>query len=274
MTVLGIAEHRRGDLRDVSFELASVGRELADATDSELHLAVIGGEVEAFADDLDREGVDVIHTIDEGEEFNHDIYVQAVEALHDDLGPDVLLMPHSVNGLDYAPAVASRLSLPLVTDAIGVERDDGLAVTREMYGSKVETVVDVDADRVALTVRPGEWPPVEGTGDADVSAFAVDIDESQVRSTVTGFEEVGGGDVDITDADVLVSVGRVSRRRRTSHWSRRSPTRSARRSRPPARSSTTAGSRRTGRSASPGRSSRRTSTSRSVSRGRSSTSPG
>ncbi|RJT00792.1 electron transfer flavoprotein subunit alpha/FixB family protein [Halococcus sp. IIIV-5B] len=208
MTVLGIAEHRRGDLRDVSFELASVGRELADATDSELHLAVIGGEVEAFADDLDREGVDVIHTIDEGEEFNHDVYVQAVEALHDDLSPEMLLMPHSVNGLDYAPAVASRLSLPLVTDAIGVERDDGLAVTREMYGSKVETVVDVDADRVALTVRPGEWPPVEGTGDADVSAFEVDIDESQVRSTVTGFEEVGGGDVDIADADVLVSVGR------------------------------------------------------------------
>jgi electron transfer flavoprotein alpha subunit len=29
-----------------------------------------------------------------------------------------------------------------------------------------------------------------------------------VRSTVTGFEEVGGGDVDISDADVLVSVGR------------------------------------------------------------------
>ncbi|EMA39537.1 electron transfer flavoprotein subunit alpha/FixB family protein [Halococcus hamelinensis] len=208
MTVLGITEHRRGDLRDVSFELATVGRELADATDSELHLAVVGGEVEAFADDLDREGVDVVHTVDEGEEFNHDVYVQAVEALHDDLDPDVLLMPHSVNGLDYAPAVASRLSLPFVTDAIGVHRDDGLAVTREMYGSKVETVVDVDADRVALTVRPGEWPPVEGTGDADVSAFEVDVDESQVRSTVTGFEEVGGGDVDITDADVLVSVGR------------------------------------------------------------------
>jgi electron transfer flavoprotein alpha subunit len=208
MTVLAIAEHRRGELRDVSFELATAGRELADATDGDLHLAVIGGAVEAFADRLDREGVDVIHTIDEGEEFNHDVYVQAVEALYDEVEPDTLLMPNSVNGLDYAPAVANRLSLPLVTDAIDIEHDGGLAVTREKYGSKVETVVEVDADRAAVTVRPGEWPPAEGTDDTEVRAFDADIDESAVRSTVTGFQEVGGGDVDISEAEVLVSVGR------------------------------------------------------------------
>jgi electron transfer flavoprotein alpha subunit len=208
MTVLAIAEHRRGELRDVSFELATAGRDLADATDGDLHLAVIGGAVEAFADRLDREGVDVIHTIDEGEEFNHDVYVQAVEALYDEVEPDTLLMPNSVNGLDYAPAVANRLSLPLVTDAIDIEHDGGLAVTREKYGSKVETVVEVDADRAAVTVRPGEWPPAEGTDDIEVRAFDAAIDESAVRSTVTGFQEVGGGDVDISEAEVLVSVGR------------------------------------------------------------------
>ena len=208
MTVLAIAEHRRGELRDVSFELATAGRELADATDGELHLAVIGGAVEAFADRLDREGVDVVHTIDEGEEFNHDIYTQAVAALYDEVEPDTLLMPNSVNGLDYAPAVANRRSLPLVTDAIDVERDGVLSVTREKYGSKVETVVEVDADRAAVTIRPGEWPPAEGTDDTEVRAFDADIDESAVRSTVTGFQEVGGGDVDISEAEVLVSVGR------------------------------------------------------------------
>ena len=208
MTVLAIAEHRRGDLRDASFELLTAGRDLADSTGGDLHVAVIGGEVEAFADELNREGVDVIHTVAEGEEFNHDVYTQTVEALYDEVAPDVLLMPNTVNGLDYAPAVANGLSLPLVTDAIDVDYGDTLDVTREMYGSKVETVVEVDADRVAISLRPGEWPPAEGTGDASVEEFDVDIDESAVRSTVTGFQEVGGGDVDITDAEVLVSVGR------------------------------------------------------------------
>ncbi|PSQ46023.1 electron transfer flavoprotein subunit alpha/FixB family protein, partial [Halobacteriales archaeon SW_12_67_38] len=138
----------------------------------------------------------------------HDVYVQAVEALYDEVEPDTLLMPNSVNGLDYAPAVANRRSLPLVTDAIDIKRDEGLSVTREKYGSKVETVVEVDADRAAVTVRPGEWPPAEGTDDTEVRAFDADIDESAVRSTVTGFQEVGGGDVDISEAEVLVSVGR------------------------------------------------------------------
>jgi electron transfer flavoprotein alpha subunit len=208
MTVLTIAEHRRGDLRDASFELITAGRDLADATDGDLHVAVIGGEVESFADELNREGVDVVHTVAEGEEFNHDVYTQTVEALYDEVAPEVLLMPNTVNGLDYAPAVANGLSLPLVTDAIDIEQGDSLEVTREMYGSKVETVVEIDADRVAVSIRPGEWPPAEGTGDADIEAFDVDIDESAVRSTVQGFQEVGGGDVDITEAEVLVSVGR------------------------------------------------------------------
>ncbi|MCF2241253.1 electron transfer flavoprotein subunit alpha/FixB family protein, partial [Halobacterium salinarum] len=35
-----------------------------------------------------------------------------------------------------------------------------------------------------------------------------DIDEDAIGATVNGFEEVGGGDVDIADAEFLVSVGR------------------------------------------------------------------
>jgi len=208
MTVLAVAEHRRGELRDVSLELLTAGRELADSLGEELHATVVGGDVDAFGEKLNREGVDAVHTVDAGEEFNHDVYAQVVAQLAEDLDPSVLLMPNSVDGLDYAPAVASRLDRPLVTDAIGLDADDGLTVTRELYASKVETTIDVHAEQAAVTLRPSEWPAAEGVGDATVEGFDATIDESAVRSTVTGFEEVGGGDVDITDADVLVSVGR------------------------------------------------------------------
>jgi electron transfer flavoprotein alpha subunit len=206
--VLAVADHRRGELRDVSYELLTAGRELADAMDGDLHAAVVGGDVETFADKLDREGVDVVHTVAEGGEFNHDVTVAAVTALFDALDPGAVVMPNSVNGLDYAPAVATRLSLPLVTDAVALDYDDGLTVTREMYGSKVETAVDVTSEPAALTIRGGEWPAVEGAGDAEIEAFEVDVDESSIRSTVRGFEEVGAGDVDISDAEYIVSVGR------------------------------------------------------------------
>jgi len=206
--VLAVADHRKGALRDVSYELLTAGRELADATGGDLHVAVVSGDVDGFADSLNREGVDAIHTVDYGEEFNHDVYFQATTALADSLDPQFLLLPNSVNGLDYAPAVADELDLPLVTDAVGMSFGDELTVVREMYGSKVETAIDVHADRAIVTVRGAEWPPAEGAGDAEISAADVAIDEDAVGSRVTGFEEVAGGDVDITQADVLVSVGR------------------------------------------------------------------
>jgi electron transfer flavoprotein alpha subunit len=206
--VLAVAEHRRGELRDVSLELIEAGRQLTEETGGDLHLAVVGGDVDSHAAQLNRPGVETIHTVDYGEEFNHDVYTQATEQLCADTGASILLVPHTVDGLDYAPAVAERLDLPLVTDAIDMTYDDGLAVTREMYGSKVETTIEVDGDTAAVTLRPTEWPQPEGDGDATVTEGAVSIDESAIGSTVTGFEEAGGGDVDITDADVLVSVGR------------------------------------------------------------------
>ncbi|MFB6360889.1 MAG: electron transfer flavoprotein subunit alpha/FixB family protein [Halobacteriales archaeon] len=205
--VLGVADHRRGSLRDVSHELITAGRDLADGIGGDLEMSVVGGDVDALAESLNRDGVATIHTVDEGEEFNHDVMVQAVTAMAAARDPDVILLPNSVNGLDYAPAVADALERPLITDAVGLDGADELVATREMYGSKVATTVEVDLPAV-VTIRSAEWPPAEGTGSAEIAPIEVDIDDSAVRSTVTGYEEAAGGDVDIAEADVLVSIGR------------------------------------------------------------------
>ena len=206
--VLAVADHRRGAVRDVSFEIVRAGRELADDLGGDLHLAVIAGDVEGFAERLSLEGVDAIHTVDAGEEFNHDLYAGATAALFEELAPTAVLMPNSVNGLDYAPAVANRLDVPLVTDAVDLAYDGGLEATREMYGSKVETTLEVNEEPVAVTARSGEWASVEETADVPVEAFEYDFDESASGARVQGFQEVGAGDVDIADAEFLVSIGR------------------------------------------------------------------
>jgi len=213
--VLAVAEHRRGELRPVSFEVLTAGREVADATGGDLLVAVIGGDVDGYAESLNREGVDVVYGVPNGEEFNHDVTVESLDALWDDLDASYLLAPNSVNGLDYVPAIAQRLDLPLVTDAIDLSVADGLEVTRERYGSKVETTVAVESgddeaasDGAVVSIREGEWPPAEGVGEASVETFDPTIDEARIRSTVTGFQEVGAGDVDISEAEFIVSIGR------------------------------------------------------------------
>ena len=130
--------------------------------------------------------------------------------LAEQLDPHVILAPQSVNGMDYAPAIATDIDAALVTDVIDLGDADanGLTVTREMYGSKVETTVAISGSPIVVTIRGGEWPPLEGTGEANVNSANVSFDSSTFGARVIGFEELTAGDVDIAEADVLVSVGR------------------------------------------------------------------
>jgi electron transfer flavoprotein alpha subunit len=135
--------------------------------------------------------------------------VQAGVQLVDAIDPTYVVAPNSVNGLDYVPAVANRLERALVTDVVDLTHNgDALVATREVYGGKVETTLGLLTDDAVVSLRAGEWPAADAAGDATVKAFDVDVDEAAVGSSVTGYEEVGGGDVDITEAEVLVSVGR------------------------------------------------------------------
>ena len=206
--VLAVADHRQGALRDVSFELITAATELTTQTDGHLHLLIIGGPVQEFAEELSLQGVDVIHTVDEGAEFNHDVYVQAITQVYEAVSPEYVIGPNSVNGLDYAPAVANALDLSLATDAVGLDVNDAtLNVTREMYGGKVATTNELGGPAV-VTIRGSEWPMAEEEGSASVQAVEFHLDEESVGSRVTGFRETTGGEVDISEADVLVSVGR------------------------------------------------------------------
>jgi electron transfer flavoprotein alpha subunit len=134
--------------------------------------------------------------------------VQAVQQLVEQNDPDHVLMPHSVNGWDYAPALASRIDRAIITDLIGFELDGSLKANREMYGSKVETTFEIHADKTAMTIRPGEFDAPEASGSASVESVAVDIDQSAVGSEVQGFEAAAEGDVDISEAEFIVSIGR------------------------------------------------------------------
>jgi electron transfer flavoprotein alpha subunit len=205
---LVIPEHRSGELRDVSLELVTGARQYTDQSGGEVHVAVIGGDTDSFAQQLNKVGVDKIYTIADGKEFNHDVYTQAVNQIQQHVEAEVIFTPNTVNGLDYAPALAETRDIPIITDIIDFEVGDSVEVTREKYGSKVETTLDVGSDEAVITLRPSEWAPVEDYGGADIESFEVELNEAEIRSTVKGYEEVGGGDVDISEAEFVIAIGR------------------------------------------------------------------
>lgn len=205
MSVLVVAEHLRGELRPITLELVSAAKEL----EGPVTVAVIAKEPSALAGAVDVEGVDEIVGVSvEAEEFENDVYRQALEALVRERAPQVVLLGFTVNSMGYGPAVAAALGLGFASDVFALGQEGGgLVATRAFYGSKVHAELEFPGkEQVLLLLRPTTWPPAEGTGSATVSDFAVSIERSRTRHK--DFVEVQAGDVDITTADFLLSVGR------------------------------------------------------------------
>ena len=205
MSVLIVAEHLRGDCRPITHELISAAKEL----DGPVTVAVVARDPGAVADAVNVDGVDEILTVKvDAEEFENDVYQQALEALISERKPAVTLLGFTVNSMGFGPAVAVRLDLGFASDVFAVRKDGGsLLAERAFYGSKVHAELEFPGkEQVLLLLRPTTWPPAEGQGSATVTDFPVTIEGSRARHS--DFEEVAAGDVDITTADFLLSVGR------------------------------------------------------------------
>jgi electron transfer flavoprotein alpha subunit len=205
VSVLIVAEHLRGELRPITLELISAAKEL----EGPVAVAVIAKDPSALTNAVDVQGVTEILLVKvEEEEFENDVYQQALEQLIEQREPNVILLGFTVNSMGYAPAVAAKLGLGFASDVFSVDgAAGGLVATRAFYGSKVHAEVEFAGhDRVMLLLRPTAWPPAEDSGAAVEEEVAVSISGSRARHQ--DFVDVATGDVDITTADFLLSIGR------------------------------------------------------------------
>lgn len=202
---LVVAEHLRGQLRPITLELVTAARDLGGP----VSVAVIAKDPGELTEAVNVEGVDEIATIAvEAEEFENDVYQAALEALIEEWAPDVILLGFTVNSMGFAPAVAAKLGLGFASDVFAVSKDgEEVIAQRSFYGAKVNGEIEFPGkERIMLLLRPTSWAPAEGAGSAQVSEVTAPSVESRARHL--DFEEVVAGDVDITTADFLLSIGR------------------------------------------------------------------
>jgi electron transfer flavoprotein alpha subunit len=203
VSVLVVAEHLQGRVRDVTFELVSAARELGGP----VAVAVIASDPASF--DVAREGVDeVVHIRVDQEEFENDVHQAALESLVAERRPDVVLLGFTVNSMGYGGAVAAKLDLGFASDVFAVARDgDSLVVTRAFYGAKVHGEVEFpNGGPVLLLLRPTAWAPAPAGGSPTITEHALAPVASRARHKE--FREAEKGDVDISTADFLLSIGR------------------------------------------------------------------
>lgn len=205
MSVLVVAEHLGGRIRDVTDELITAAAEFGGP----VTVAVIAADPSSLTDQVNRPGVDEIVSVRAGSaEFENDTHQGALEALIESLGPRLILLGFTVNSMGYAAAVAAKCGLGFASDVFAFRDEAGSIVAeRSFYAAKVNAELDFPGrERVILLLRPGTWEPAEGTGSAPVRELEVALAPSRARHRE--FVEAPAGDVDITTADFLLSVGR------------------------------------------------------------------
>ncbi|MCI5837348.1 MAG: electron transfer flavoprotein subunit alpha/FixB family protein [Veillonellaceae bacterium] len=211
-----IAEHFDGKLRPVTKELVGKAQELAATVGQEAHAILLGHEAEGLAEELIACGADVVHYADAPElaEYTTEGYTYVIAEFLREREPNAVLIGATSNGRDLAPRLSARLRCGVTADCTGMaaEAETGLITwTRPALGGNILADIVCPTTRPQMgTVRPNVFPKptADPTRQGRVERLTVAIPAGTIRTERLAFERVEGDEVNLEDAEIIVSGGR------------------------------------------------------------------
>jgi len=187
------------------------GRHLANQVQSELQVVIIGKDVTKYAEELSRQADRVLAVKnDRLEEPVTELYQDILASLIREKNPGIVLMGHSALAMDLIPSLSVELGFPIVTDCVDVSlQNNEILLTRSIYNGKINVVHSCSiSDTVIVTGRIGEFAAAEGDKQGQIEEIEFNFTQEFDRKIFNGYLEKEISDIDITQADVLVSIGR------------------------------------------------------------------
>jgi len=206
-----IVEHRSNKLRDITFQMLAKARALANKTKSELVTVVLEDTSQSFEHILSSYADKTLLIKDKYMgNYNSEIYQEIISRLISRYKPLLTLIGHTSYGIDLASSLAVEQDLPIVSDCIDIDlKDQGIHATRQIYGGKVNSLVTIEHEHCIATVRPnvfkaGEKAELSGS----IIDHSVSIEKTTLRKRFIKLVTSPTGNLDITQADKIVSIGR------------------------------------------------------------------
>ena len=213
--ILVVAEQREGKLNRGSFETLRAAQSIAAETGWPVEAAIIGSGISGIASELAGAKLNKVYAVDSTklQHYTADAYVAALKQFISEKKPRLVLMPHTYQVRDFAPKLATALGRTLISDAIGYKKQgDKLSFTRQMFQGKFAADVSFNCDPPHFaTFQAGAYrgDQVEkGAGAAPVENVSVAIDDNLVRVKPLEIFKEAKQAVDLTQAEIIVSVGR------------------------------------------------------------------
>jgi electron transfer flavoprotein alpha subunit len=212
MSVLVVLEQNGGKWNRMSFEAVAAGKKIADTLGVPLQAVVIGAASDALAKDAAAYPFEKVITLNHVllARYTPDGYTTALEQLIKASKPEAVVFPHTYQVRDFAPKLATRFGQPFVSDVVDVKSEGGtLSFVRQLFQGKLSASVTTTGEPRFVSVQAGAFRSAEAFGaTAAVEAFAPDLDASQIRSQPEEPFREAQRSVDLSAAELIVSVGR------------------------------------------------------------------
>jgi electron transfer flavoprotein alpha subunit len=210
-TILVIAEQRGGRLNRASWEVIAAAQQLAAG--DPITVVLPGGDVSVAGEELSAAAVAEIVLLQHAalEPYTPDGIVQALDTFVRGAAPSLVLLPHTYQTRDFAPALAARLGRTLITDCVGVrDSTGGRAFTRPMFqGKLVADVIPLGETPHLVSFQVGAYRADQAArGAAPVRVVEAAVDPSRIRQQPDAPFQEAKGAVDLSQAERIVAVGR------------------------------------------------------------------
>jgi electron transfer flavoprotein alpha subunit len=208
--ILVFIEQRNGEVRTASLQALSEARRQAAANSWPVAAVLAGDGVAGAAEGLGAYGATTVYLADEPSLglYSSEGYAEAVVKAAETFSPDAVFFSGTAMGRDLAPRTAARLGVGALADATGLELDGStFVVRRPVYSGKAFATVDSSGcSPQVISLRPNVFAAEEVGGSAEVTALGGLAPE--IRAQMQELVATGGDELDVAEADIIVSGGR------------------------------------------------------------------
>jgi electron transfer flavoprotein alpha subunit len=210
--VLVIVEQHAGRIARISWEAVAAAQKLAALQGLPVRAAIVGAQTESLAAEVAAQLPGKVVRVDHPllAQYTADGFTLALEQLIRAERPDYVVLPHTYQVRDYAPALAARLGQVLISDV--VDLGEGPVFTRQLLQGRLNGVYrHTGTGPCFVSVQAGAFRPSDPDSTAtpaEIAIFTPTLDPAQIRTIPCEPFRASSQSVDLGSAQLIVSVGR------------------------------------------------------------------
>ena len=213
MNILVVLEDNNGAIHRMSLEAIVAAQEISSKLKSKITVLAMGKNADALALEASKYELNEILKINSSSlnSYSSDGYAIAIEQIILENDFRYVFFGHTYLVRDYVPKISAKLMRPFLADNINMNISNGsIEFTKQTFNAKLLADIQTsDSGLYLVSFQSASFSSDDlRSGSSEIKKIDIEIDETQIKNTYEEpFQESAGG-VDLTSADIIVSVGR------------------------------------------------------------------